>query len=313
MGNPAAKRRRDEENVRRPKKKIKNFKKQTDYHSSSESDDDAPTSRPTADFVPVSMEDSDGEKGAKEVATELKSALKATSISEKPAEEEESVEQEDADEGDDLDMDDLEMDDGASAGEDLGDEFDLDQDSDASSSASNAESEATGANRTKRKRNDPTAFANSINKILSSKLTTSKRSDPVLSRSATASAASRELTDAKLEAKAKKKLHAEKRQALERGRVRDVMGLESTDISTADIQEQEKRLKKTAQRGVVKLFNAVRAAQVQGDLAREEARKQGIVGMAQREERVSEMSKKGFLDLIASGGKKAPAMNVQEA
>jgi len=37
------------------------------------------------------------------------------------------------------------------------------------------------------------------------------------------------------------------------------------------------------------------------------------VGMAQRDERVTEMSKKGFLDLIAHGGKKAPAMNIQEA
>ena len=149
-----------------------------------------------------------------------------------------------------------------------------------------------------------------MSKILSSKLSTSKRADPVLSRSAAASAVSSDLTDARLEAKAKRKLHTEKKQALERGRVKDVLGLGDTDVSTAQIQEQEKRLKKTAQRGVVRLFNAVRISQVQGQRAREEARKQGVVGMAQREERVSDMSKKGFLDLIAQGGKKAPSINV---
>jgi len=51
-------------------------------------------------------------------------------------------------------------------------------------------------------------------------------------------------------------------------------------------------------------------AQLQGQKAMEAAKKQGVVGMAQREEKVNEMSKQGFLDLIASGGKKAPAINV---
>ncbi|CAD0051743.1 unnamed protein product [Aureobasidium pullulans] len=149
-------------------------------------------------------------------------------------------------------------------------------------------------------RNDPAAFASSMSKILGTKLTTSKRQDPVLSRSAAATAASKELADQKLELKAKRKMHAEKREALDKGRVKDV--------STAQIQETEKRLQKTAQRGVVKLFNAVRAAQVQGEQARSEAKKEGVVGISQREERVSEMSKKGFLDLIATGGKKAAAV-----
>ncbi|THY45546.1 Rrp15p-domain-containing protein [Aureobasidium pullulans] len=139
-------------------------------------------------------------------------------------------------------------------------------------------------------------------------LTTSKRQDPVLSRSAAATAASKELADQKLELKAKRKMHAEKREALDKGRVKDVLGLNTPEVSTAQIQETEKRLQKTAQRGVVKLFNAVRAAQVQGEQARSEAKKEGVVGISQREERVSEMSKKGFLDLIATGGKKAAAV-----
>jgi fusion and transport protein UGO1 len=147
-----------------------------------------------------------------------------------------------------------------------------------------------------------------MSKILGTKLTTAKRQDPVLSRSAAATAASKELADQKLEMKAKRKMHAEKREALDKGRVKDVLGLNTPEVSTAEIQETERRLQKTAQRGVVKLFNAVRAAQVQGETARSEAKKEGVIGISQREERVSEMSKKGFLDLIATGGKKPAAI-----
>lgn len=241
---------------------------------------------------------------------QLKSALKPASKKPAPKEpESESDEEmtggeesEDDDEDDGLveNLDDL---------EDLSDDDEMDDDE------YDSETGASGPNSTKKrvKRNDPTAFANSMSKILASKLSTSKRSDPVLSRSVDAATASKELIDQRLEAKAKRQLYAEKRQALDKGRVKDVLGLESVDVSTAHIQEQERRLKKTAQRGVIKLFNAVRAAQVKGEQARAEAKKAGVVGISQREERVSEMSKKGFLDLLAQGGKKAPAINVQEA
>jgi hypothetical protein len=52
----------------------------------------------------------------------------------------------------------------------------------------------------------------------------------------------------------------------------------------------------------VKLFNAVRMAQVRGQEAETKSRKDGFVGIKSREEKVNEMSRKGFLDLIASGG-----------
>ena len=159
-----------------------------------------------------------------------------------------------------------------------------------------------------RKKNDNSAFATSLTKILGTKLSTSKRADPVLSRSIEAHEASRQMLDNALEAKAKKQLRDQKRRAFEKGRVKDVLvattnertgELEST---TAEIMETERRLRKTAQRGVVKLFNAVRAAQVAGTEAEKGTRKAGIIGMGRREEKVNELSKKGFLDLIASGG-----------
>ena len=189
------------------------------------------------------------------------------------------------------------------------DEDDENEATDASSEAGEGSEIGTASDpgNKKRKRNDPDAFATSMSKILGSKLTTAKRADPVLSRSKEASTASKELIDTRLEARAKNKLREEKRAALEKGRVKDVMGLQSADTSTADIMEEEKRLRKTAQRGVIKLFNAVRAAQIKGEEAAREARTAGVVGLTNREERVNEMSKKGFLELIAAGGKKPSA------
>lgn len=155
----------------------------------------------------------------------------------------------------------------------------------------------------RKKRNDPTAFATSISKILETKLSTSKRSDPVLSRSKSALEASQTLADAKLEAKARAQIRAEKRAAAEKGRVKDVLGLQTPDVDTGAMVEEERRLKKIAQRGVVFMFNAVRKAQVSAEEERKRVVGEGVVGMQKREERVNDMSKQGFLELISSGGK----------
>jgi hypothetical protein len=116
-----------------------------------------------------------------------------------------------------------------------------------------------------------------------------------------------------LEHKARGKLREERKRGLERGRVRDVLlgggvgeglgmggekGGEGEGVGA--MQEQERRLRKTAQRGVVKLFNAVRAAQVKG----EEAGRERRGGRDAREERVREMGREGFLELVAGGGGK---------
>lgn len=172
--------------------------------------------------------------------------------------------------------------------------------------------EALGASqRQKSKRNDPEAFATSLTKILSTKLSTSRRADPVLARSASAHEASRQALDAALEGKARRRMREQKRLALEKGRVRDVLvattaGADDDDAdeatSTAEILAVERRLRRVAQKGVVRMFNAVRAAQVKATEADRLARNQGVIGVKRREEKVSEMSRKGFLDLIASGG-----------
>ncbi|CAC9894055.1 unnamed protein product [Aureobasidium pullulans] len=302
MGNPSAKRKRPEGmGYRKPKKLVQstNTNSNSDFNpvNMDDSEDEEVEDTPAAPVVPVP---------APEPVVEKKTAPKpvAPAKSESKARcQSEDDEAEDDDEDEEEEDDDLE-------GLDALDDEDLDdsdlEDDDEMDLSDNEDGE--GRQKKTRKRNDPTAFATSMSKILGTKLTTSKRQDPVLSRSAAATAASKELADQKLELKAKRKMHAEKREALDKGRVKDVLGLNTPEVSTAQIQETEKRLQKTAQRGVVKLFNAVRAAQVQGEQARSEAKKEGVVGISQREERVSEMSKKGFLDLIATGGKKAAAV-----
>lgn len=134
----------------------------------------------------------------------------------------------------------------------------------------------------------------------------------MLARSATAALANAELADSRLEIKARRKLREERKLALEKGRVKDV--LLGTDAPGADAgttageaMELERRLRKTAQRGVVKLFNAVRAAQVKGE---EAARQGGAAG--RKQERIGEMSRQGFLELVAGGGKGKGAV-VEEA
>ena len=55
------------------------------------------------------------------------------------------------------------------------------------------------------------------------------------------------------------------------------------------------------------------AAQIKGEEAAKEARKKGLVGYGRREEKVNEMSKKGFLELIAGGGGGLKSQVVEEA
>ncbi|KAG9193410.1 hypothetical protein G6011_03445 [Alternaria panax] len=184
------------------------------------------------------------------------------------------------------------------------DEFSIaDSESDASDASSVSDTSTTVARKV-RKRNDPEAFANSISKILGSKLTTSKRSEPILSRSKDAATANRELADSKLSEKARRQIVAERKAAQEKGRVKDVLGLNDPNVSTAATSAKEKELRRTAQKGVIKLFNAVRAAQVKGEQAERESKAGMVVGMDKREEKVKEMSKQGFLDMITGGQKK---------
>ncbi|KAF1363456.1 Rrp15p-domain-containing protein [Lizonia empirigonia] len=316
MVNTSLKRRRTEAEMRKgqPKKEKKKVKRQKYYHSSDESGDenvatDAPKNykAPRLDEVEESFEPS-GANAVEPKAKPLKSALKPqpkhkATIAAKSAPADDAAhdsspsednladdgEEDDGEEDDDDDEDDSSL-------EVEADEFDI-EDSDSDSSAS----QTSTTTRKLKKRNDPTAFATSITRILATKLTTTKRTEPILARSKDAQTAHKELADSKLSEKARRQLLAEKRAAREKGRVTDVLGLHDAATSTAAVTAKEKELRRTAQKGVIRLFNAVRAAQVKGEAAQQMAREQGVVGLAKREERVKEMSKQGFLDMITGG------------
>ncbi|KAL4974405.1 Rrp15p-domain-containing protein [Aspergillus desertorum] len=264
----------------RPNKK---FRKQREYHSSSEEvDDDEP-----ADFKAVDLADSDEE--SEEVVRKQPKQVKSKE-SRKSESNEDSLSDEDKESASNADSD-----------------ADDDTDDDAQSD----DSRPPGAigKRAVPKRNDPTAFSTSISKILATKLPASARADPVLSRSKTVAQITTKIAEEKLDNAARAKLRAEKKEELDRGRVRDVRGI-STGQAGA-VAEEEKRLRKIAQRGVVKLFNAVRAAQVRGEEAAKEERKKGTVGIGERERAVNQVSKQGFLELI--NGKKGEPLNIEEA
>ncbi|OBT68827.1 hypothetical protein VE03_02188 [Pseudogymnoascus sp. 23342-1-I1] len=296
MGGPMRTKRKAGESMKgRPKKLVKKFKKQTDYDSGSGDDSEAGDKQ---DFAAVNLADSDEEEESAPV--KLSTHVAADSDNEE--------------ENDEPNLDE------ASAS-DVTDASNSDSDSDADMSDADANPNNV---KIRNKRNDPDAFATSMSKILGSKLSTSKRSDPVLSRSVNALQASKEITDQALEKKAKQKMREEKRQALDKGRVKDVLGASTAfDAAnkeegepTATVQqtmEEEKRLRKTAQRGVVRMFNAVRSAQIKGEQAAKDARQKGVVGHGRREEKVNEMSKQGFLALIAGGSGGLPTGGIEEA
>lgn len=168
-------------------------------------------------------------------------------------------------------------------------------------SDSGTESDAASKPKTKSKRNDPAAFSTSISKILSTKLPSSKREDPVLSRSKSAAQTAAAVSETRLDRRAQARLRAERFAAYSRGRVTDVTGVERG--VAGQVAEEEKVLRKIAQRGVVQLFNAFQAAHVRAEAARREERQKGTLGMGRREERANEDGKAAFLAAI--GGKKA--------
>lgn len=138
-------------------------------------------------------------------------------------------------------------------------------------------------------------FASAFNAIVGSKLKAYDRKDPILARN---KAHAKQIESDKLNAKAKKEIKAEHRQLLDKVRKRNLLPSADEPEKARAVIEKEKKLKKTAQRGVVKLFNAVLATQTQTgqDITKEQA------GQGKKEQLMTEMSKNKFLDLVKNAG-----------
>lgn len=139
------------------------------------------------------------------------------------------------------------------------------------------------------------SFATAFNAIIGSKLKAYDRKDPILARN---KRQLKKLESDKLEAKAKRALLAEKKQLQDKHRIKVLLPSAEQSDSVREILEREKQMKKIAQRGVVRLFNAVLATQVK---TQQEAT--GVkAGVVKKEELMTEISKEKFLDLVQAAG-----------
>ena len=138
-------------------------------------------------------------------------------------------------------------------------------------------------------------FANAFNAIIGSKLKAHDRNDPILVRN---KSTLKKLESDKLDAKAKRVMLSEKREMQDKLRVTNLLPAAHDTENAREMIEKEKRLKKVAQKGVVKLFNAVLATQVRTnqDLDQEN------VGSSKKQELLNELTKLKFLDLVKAAG-----------
>lgn len=139
------------------------------------------------------------------------------------------------------------------------------------------------------------SFASAFNAIVGSKLKAYDRKDPILARN---KRTMKKLESDRLEAKAKRLMSAEKKEGFDRQRIKRLLPSADEPEKVREVIDKERRLKKTAQKGVVKLFNAVLATQVKTN------QEVGLekVGQTKKEELVGEISKARFLDLVKAAG-----------
>lgn len=139
------------------------------------------------------------------------------------------------------------------------------------------------------------SFANAFNAIVGSRLKAYNRKDPILAKNKTTL---KKLESDKLEAKAKRLILSEKKQVHDKNRVKNLLPSASEPEKVRTIIHNERQLKKVAQKGVVRLFNAVLSTQIKTN----EELGQEKVGQTKKEELMNEISKEKFLDLVQAAG-----------
>ncbi|KAF9297909.1 Trimeric GatFAB AmidoTransferase(AdT) complex subunit [Mortierella antarctica] len=169
------------------------------------------------------------------------------------------------------------------------DEKDSDDEEEEASDADDFEGMPAAAKKVSKKHTEEN-MAEAMSKILGSTLRKADASTPILARSR---GAERKLEEEKMEAKAKKAITNEKKRLANKDRVKpDYTGM-----------EYEKKLRKVATRGVVQLFNAIKAQQKATDDLTEKVRPI----TANSKDKVANLTKASFLDLLKSGTKVAAA------
>ncbi|ODV88700.1 hypothetical protein CANCADRAFT_45200 [Tortispora caseinolytica NRRL Y-17796] len=142
-----------------------------------------------------------------------------------------------------------------------------------------------------KKNNSKESFSNAFSSLVSSHIKAHNRENPILIRSNAVA----KLESQKMELKARRLLKLEEKQKKNRGHVSDLTyWYYNEDNNDTNGFEYEKVLKKTAQRGAVKLFNAVMAAQ----LRMTGASTKDIRGTDKRKEVLTDLSKQSFLEMV---------------
>ena len=142
-----------------------------------------------------------------------------------------------------------------------------------------------------------TGFSAAVNAILSSHLKAYDRKDPIMARN---KKVLKQSESEKLEYKAKKALLAEKKKLLGKARKTDIIPIASGEDRSENIRkvlEKETALRKIAQKGAVKLFNAILATQVKTEKEVSENLSE-IKNKEEKKELVTEVAKEKFLDLV---------------
>ncbi|KAJ3033678.1 hypothetical protein HDV00_005897 [Rhizophlyctis rosea] len=206
-----------------------------------------------------------GKEQETEGESEEQALVNSMSVEAKEGKEEANGGDDEEEEGDDVDMlDEDELDDEEDAGS-------------ADEDVQEKDGEVTVAKTAK--------LANAIAKILATDVASADQQRPILSKE---KQIERSIDEAKLDAKARKIVANEKRKLAEVGRV----------IPTHATTDYEKKLRKVATRGVVKLFNAIRVAQKTAEDVKAE-------GIQKNTTAAPIISKTSFLDMLKGGPTKA--------
>ncbi|BAP73541.1 ribosomal RNA-processing protein 15 [Kluyveromyces marxianus] len=253
-----------------------------------------------------------GSKGSMSVSVSKKRKLNDKSVKVRKVEKAQAQEDAEASSSSEVESD---IESGSDASEDDNDELDLDQvsssdgsDDDEASEEDKVEEEEEDDSFPRKKKSSKSkhddgssTFSSALTNILSSHLKAYDRKDPIMARN---KRVIKQNEADKLEQKAKKAILAEKKKLLNKTRKKEIIPVAAADTNAEEIREvleKERKLRRIAQKGVVKLFNAILSTQVKTE--KEVSESLGDVkNRSERKELITEVSKEKFFDLVKTAG-----------
>lgn len=135
--------------------------------------------------------------------------------------------------------------------------------------------------------NDSVKFAKAMSEIISSDIKPNYENEPILNYCIMD-------LEEKIKNKEKMLVSIKKNKNNEKGRIKEIIPL--NDEEASKVLNYEKSLRKIAQKAVINLFNAIRAAQIKAEEASNDLK--GNISASEKREQVVKMSKQTFFDFI---------------